>query len=93
MKRYQAIFVTVLSATLIYYQYSLNDKVNNIHETVVDTNETVQSIQTLLINTPYSLENDYHCLASNIYWESRNQSLGGKLAVGQVVLNLSLIHI
>ena len=87
MKRYQAIFVTVLSATLIYYQYSLNDKVNNIHETVVDTNETVQSIQTLLINTPYSLENDYHCLASNIYWESRNQSLGGKLAVGQVVLN------
>ena len=31
---------------------------NNIHETVVDTNETVQSIQTLLINTPYSLEND-----------------------------------
>ena len=87
MKSYQAIFVTVLSATLIYYQYSLNDKVNNIHETVVDTNETVQSIQTLLINTPYSLENDYHCLASNIYWESRNQSLGGKLAVGQVVLN------
>ena len=28
-----------------------------------------------------------NCLASNIYWESRNQSLGGKLAVGQVVLN------
>jgi len=34
-----------------------------------------------------SLENEYHCLASNIYWESRNQSLNGKVAVGQVVLN------
>ena len=87
MKRYQAIFIAVVTTTVGYYQYSLNDKVNDIHETVIDTNETVHEVKTLLINTPYSLENDYHCLASNIYWESRNQSLGGKLAVGQVVLN------
>jgi spore germination cell wall hydrolase CwlJ-like protein len=53
----------------------------------VEKNEIVEDIQRTIHNTPYSLENDYHCLASNIYWESRNQSLGGKLAVGQVVLN------
>ena len=87
MKRYQAIFLTTVMATVVYYEYSLNDKVNNIHETVVETNEIVENIQRTIHNTPYSLENDYHCLASNIYWESRNQSLGGKLAVGQVVLN------
>ena len=87
MKRYQAIFLTTVMATVVYYEYSLNDKVNNIHETVVETNEIVEDIQRTIHNTPYSLENDYHCLASNIYWESRNQSLGGKLAVGQVVLN------
>ena len=87
MKRYQAIFLTTVMSTVVYYEYSLNDKVNNIHETVVETNEIVEDIQKTIHNTPYSLENDYHCLASNIYWESRNQSLGGKLAVGQVVLN------
>ena len=87
MKRYQAIFLTTVMATVVYYEYSLNDKVNNIHETVVETNEIVEDIQKTIHNTPYSLDNDYHCLASNIYWESRNQSLGGKLAVGQVVLN------
>ena len=87
MKRYQAIFLTTVMAIVVYYEYSLNDKVNNIHETVVETNEIVEDIQRTIHNTPYSLENDYHCLASNIYWESRNQSLGGKLAVGQVVLN------
>ena len=87
MKRYQAIFLTTVMATVVYYEYSLNDKVNNIHETVVETNEIVENIQRTIHNTPYSLDNDYHCLASNIYWESRNQSLGGKLAVGQVVLN------
>ena len=41
MKRYQAIFLTTVMATVVYYEYSLNDKVNNIHETVVETNEIV----------------------------------------------------
>ena len=39
------------------------------------------------IEHAYGLSNDYHCLASNIYREARNQSLSGKVAVGQVVLN------
>jgi spore germination cell wall hydrolase CwlJ-like protein len=87
MKRYQAIFIATVVATLIYYNYSINNTVAEIQETIESTNEIVKDIQVTLENTPYGLENDYHCLASNIYWEARNQSLGGKLAVGQVVLN------
>ena len=87
MKRYQLIMIAVVSYIVIYHEYTLDSKVNAIHETVVETNEIVEDIQKTIHNTPYGLDNDYHCLASNIYWESRNQSLGGKVAVGQVVLN------
>ena len=38
-------------------------------------------------NTPWTLDNEYHCLASNIYWEARNQPLSGKIAVAQVTMN------
>jgi len=54
-------------------------------EIIVETNEIVKEIR--LQNIPYSLENSYHCLASNIYWEARNQVLLGKIAVAQVTLN------
>ena len=87
MKRYQAIFVAVVVATVVYYESSLYSKVDLIEETVVESNQIVKEIRTTLLNTPYSLENDYHCLASNIYWESRNQSLSGQMAVGHVVFN------
>ena len=40
-----------------------------------------------LSNTPWHLDNEYHCLASNIYWEARNQPFEGKIAVAQVTLN------
>lgn len=40
-----------------------------------------------LLNTPYSIENPYHCTALNIYWEARNQSFVGQLAVAHVVNN------
>lgn len=40
----------------------------------------------LLLANTYSQE-DYHWLTLNIYFEARNQSLAGMLAVGQVVLN------
>ena len=33
------------------------------------------------------------CLAQNIYFEAGNQPVAGKIAVAQVVINLSLIHI
>ena len=37
---------------------------DKVKTAVVETNEIVKEIQ--LNNTPYSLNNDYHCLASNI---------------------------
>ena len=87
MKRYQAIFIAVLISTVVYYEHSFHGKVDQINETVNETNLIVKQIKITLLNTPYNLDNDFHCMASNIYWESRNQSLGGKMAVAQVVLN------
>ena len=87
MKRYQAIFIAVLISTVVYYEHSFHGKVDQINETVNETNLIVKQIKITLLNTPYNMDNDYHCLASNIYWESRNQSLGGKMAVAQVVMN------
>ncbi len=87
MKRYQAILIAIIVSGVVYYEHSFHGKVDQIQDTVEETNLIVKQIKTTLLNTPYNLENDFHCLASNIYWESRNQSLGGKLAVGHVVLN------
>ena len=86
MKRYQVYMIIVTVVTVLYYEYSFHNTINEIQDTVEDTNSMVREIATIQ-NTPYNLDNDYHCLASNIYWESRNQSLGGKVAVGQVVIN------
>ena len=87
IKRYQAVFMAVLISTIVYYEHSFHGKVDQINETVNETNLIVKQIKITLLNTPYNMDNDYHCLASNIYWESRNQSLGGKMAVAQVVMN------
>ena len=66
-------------------QVSILDQTAEIKEAVVETNEIVKEIK--LYNIPFDLNNDYHCLASNIYWEARNQPLLGKLAVAQVTQN------
>ena len=87
MKRYQILIITTAVSVLVYNEFLVQSKVNKIQETIEQTNTIVKDIQITIQNTPYNLDNDYHCLASNIYWESRNQSLGGKIAVGQVVLN------
>ena len=71
---------------VMYQEVLVWNQVAEIKEAVVQTNTIVKEI-ILLSNTPYSLENDYHCLASNIYWEARNQPLLGKLAVAQVTQN------
>ena len=66
-------------------QVSILDQTAEIKEDVIEIKEDVKEIK--LITPPFNLENSYHCLASNIYWEARNQSLEGKLAVAQVTLN------
>jgi len=37
--------------------------------------------------SPYILSEDEHCMATNIYHESRSENLAGKYAVADVVLN------
>ena len=41
----------------------------------------------ILFLSPLSLANDVDCLAKNIYWEARNQSINGMYAVAKVTLN------
>ena len=70
---------------LVIMSWKIVTDIDQVKEDVVETNEIVKDIR--LITNPYSLENSYHCLASNIYWEARNQPLLGKIAVAQVTLN------
>ena len=74
-------------AYLMILEWKIISDLGEVKEAVVETNEIVKEIQTTLQNTPYDLNNDYHCLASNIYWEARNQPLLGQLAVAQVTQN------
>ena len=85
-------FVAVALIVVVYQahrvgslQVSILDQTAEIKEAVVETNIIVKVIK--FHSTPYDLNNDYHCLASNIYWEARNQPLLGKVAVAQVVFN------
>ena len=65
--------------------WKISTDLDAVKEEVIETKEIVKEIR--IITPPFNLENSYHCLASNIYWEARNQSLEGKLAVAQVTLN------
>ena len=79
----------VIALTMIFliYQTVLNSY------TVVEEFIPIPVIEEVIVerisiyNTPWTLDNEYHCLASNIYWEARNQPLEGKLAVAEVTLN------
>ena len=66
--------------------WKISTELDEVKEDVIETKEIVKEIR-LITPPPFSLENSYHCLASNIYWEARNQSTHGKLAVAQVTLN------
>ena len=87
----------VIALTMIFliYQTVLNSytvveefiPIPVIEEAIVEVIEEVIVERNSLKNIPWTLNNKYHCLASNIYWEARNQPLEGKLAVAQVTLN------
>jgi spore germination cell wall hydrolase CwlJ-like protein len=86
------IFVSVILIALMYGEFKnlqiskeIKEKVITTSDVVVETNNIVKEINIHTI--PFSLDNDYHCLASNIYWESRNQPMIGKIAVVNVTLN------
>ena len=85
IKTITKIGIAVALIVIMYQEALILNQTAEIKEAVVETNEIVKEIR--LHNTPYDLENDYHCLASNIYWEARNQPLLGQLAVAQVTQN------
>ena len=45
----------------------------------------------MIVASPTSYANNFHeeitCLATNIYWEARNQTVSGMIAVGMVTRN------
>jgi len=86
------ISISIVLITLMYGEWmnlqiskEINVKVSATSDIVEETNEIVKEID--INSIPFSLDNDYHCLASNIYWEARNQPIIGKLAVANVTLN------
>jgi spore germination cell wall hydrolase CwlJ-like protein len=85
-------FKGVIAAALIFiiYQKDLNSYTVEeiVYEVIpIPVIEEVIVERISIYNTPWTLNNEYHCLASNIYWEARNQLLEGKLAVAHVTLN------
>ena len=81
----QNIFKGFIAIALIFFmhQQQLNYlEVVELKEILIEPEPVIE-----LANTPFTLDNEYHCLASNIYWEARNQLLEGKIAVAQVTLN------
>ena len=87
------IFKTVVAVALVFlvYQQTLEEPEPVIEEIVVvepePVIEEVIAKQIEFETTAWTLDNEYHCLASNIYWEARNQPLEGKIAVAQVTIN------
>ena len=79
------IFLLIAAGIILTDLEKVKEAVVETRDTAVETNTIVKEIK--LYNTPYDLNNDYHCLASNIYWEARNQPLLGRLAVAQVTQN------
>ena len=85
IKNFIKAFVVGAVTFLMIMEWRILSDLGEVKEAVVETNEIVKEIR--LHNIPFDLNNDYHCLASNIYWEARNQPLLGKVAVAQVVFN------
>ena len=51
MKRYQAIVLATIAGTLIYYNYSIKDTVDEIQDTIEETNEIVIQVNGKKRNT------------------------------------------
>ena len=87
------IFKGVITVALFFSIYSNDLNSYTVEEIVYEVIPEPIVVEEVIIekisidNTPWTLDNEYHCLASNIYWEARNQPLMGKIAVAQVTMN------
>ena len=68
-------FLMIMTWGIITDIDQVKEDVIEIKEDIIEIKEDVKELE--LIIPPFDLENSYHCLASNIYWEARNQSLEG----------------
>ena len=86
-------FKGVIAAALIFIIYQKDLNSYTVEEIVYEIIPELIVVEEVIVerislkNTPWTLDNEYHCLASNIYWEARNQHLLGKIAVAQVTMN------
>lgn len=62
--------------------------VTKMEQTLQDQEETLERIEEAIEFEQIKIQQDeLNCLAQNIYWESRNQSDKGRVAVAQVTMN------
>ena len=97
MKKLLAIGLVLLASTLALRQYPY-DTAPKAYAQLPDTDKVYEYRHELPDLSEYKLEEpeikmvyvdpkERECLAKAIYWEARNQSLDGKIAVGYVVIN------
>lgn len=80
-------FLTILVTGLIV-NFPSNAGVNSTNPVGLNnTNFYTRSFDTLEFNSPSISSRDIECLARNIYYESRGETLRGQLAVAAVTLN------
>jgi len=86
----------VLTCVIVYFLSPADDNIDQIHPTIQSPTKSIPLEQPLsppLSSTkaapedPIYEEREIECLALNSYFEARNQSLAGQIAVAQVVLN------
>ena len=83
----------VIAVAMIFLIYQTDLNSYTVEEIVYEIIPELIVVEEVIVerislkNTPWTLDNEYHCLASNIYWEARNQHLLGKIAVAQVTMN------
>jgi len=97
MKKLLAIGLVLLASTLALRQYPYN--IDHSAYTQFPNMENIYEYEHRLFTTEVVVEEEpeikmvyvdpkeRECLAKAIYWEARNQSLDGKIAVGFVVIN------
>lgn len=86
----------VLTCAIVYFLSPPDDNIDQIHPTIQSPTKSIPLEQPLspplssvkaAPEDPIYDEREIECLALNSYFEARNQSLAGQIAVAQVVLN------
>lgn len=90
--KYLAVAVAVFAAHVLYHQWTLDERMLVIEDAVVAIADDVQSIKQAVVVEPLPTvikytEQEFDCLARNIFYEAGVEDRAGKVAVAQVTLN------